>query len=82
MSHHPLGIVGLVLNMAGSMLLLWAPPGARGYRPDGSAVGWFSFRATPEGKRRYLLYANGFRLAVLLLVVGFFLQLLDLINTP
>jgi nitrate reductase gamma subunit len=79
MTHHPLGIIGLTLNMIGAALLLWCPPGAGGYQKDGSMFAWWHLPATPHGKRRYWLLTFGFRFGIALLVIGFLFQMLDLI---
>ncbi len=81
---HPMAIVGLILNMAGSLMLLWYPPKVTDYTPDGAAVsagGTFSeLPATLYGKQQYQLRRRGFNLAIALLVLGFLLQLLDLLR--
>lgn len=78
---HPFGIFGLCLTMIGTALLLKFPPGARGYQPDGSWHGWWAVRATPEGKRQYVLLTRGYRGALCLMIIGFALQLMDLMLT-
>ena len=83
---HPLGILGLALNMAGSIALLWFPPKVSDYTPEGLQVvgGWSELpRDAAEAKRNkrsHRLRTNAFRLGVLLLVVGFALQLFDLLR--
>ena len=82
---HALGIVGLVLNMAGALMLLWFPPKVPEYSPEGAAVsagGSFSeLPATPYGKRQYEIRRRGFNFAIALLVLGFLLQLVDLLRS-
>jgi hypothetical protein len=82
--HHPhaLGFVGLSANMVGTLLLLRFPPDLKGYRQDGSNRGQgFGVKATPEGLRLYQRFRDGYKLALGLLFLGFFLQLLDLLIT-
>ena len=66
-------------------MLLWYPPKVTEYTAEGAAVsagGSFSeLPATPYGKRQYELRRRGFNLAIALLVLGFLLQLLDLLRT-
>ena len=76
---HPLGVVGLAVNMAGSLLLL---PSHATWFADGSAAGASgSFRGAPVpgGKLRYSLQQWRFRVAVGSLMIGFALQLIDLL---
>jgi hypothetical protein len=75
-----LGIVGLVLNMIGAGLLLWFPPATRRFTQDGRLVNAWVNNPTPEGLRGYRRQTRGFLLAIGLLVVGFFLQLLALLS--
>ena len=80
--HHPhaLAFVGLSANMAGTLLLLRFPPDLKGSRPDGSSRGQgFGVKASPEGLRAYERFRDGYKLALGLLFLGFFLQLLDLL---
>jgi hypothetical protein len=46
---HPFGVVGLVLNIAGVVLLLWFPPTVSDYTEDGLKVmgGWAETAAKP-----------------------------------
>ena len=76
---HPLGLIGLSANMLGALLLLKFPSDLKGYRPDGSQAAWWMLPATPEGKRAYERLRDGYKLALGLLFLGFFLQLLDLL---
>jgi hypothetical protein len=79
---HPFGIIGLIMNMGGSLMLLWSPPSVTGYSPEGARIlGGFSEMPTPEGKRQYRIRREGFKLAIGLLFLGFFLQLLDLMRS-
>ena len=81
-SHHPLGLIGLVLNTAGAFLLIPFPPDLRGLRSDGTlpgprGFGWSIF--VPDGQRRYLFQKIGFIATIFLLAFGFILQFFDLI---
>jgi hypothetical protein len=77
---HPFGIGGLVANMIATVMLLKFPPDLKGYLPDGSNVGGtFAELPTPEGKRRFRRLQDGYKLALALLFLGFFLQALDLL---
>lgn len=77
--HHPLAVLGLALNMAGAIMLLWFPPHVP-YRPNGQWVGGtFSGPPTKEGRRKYLWLKWGFRISILLFLLGFALQLTDLL---
>jgi hypothetical protein len=80
--HHPhvLAFVGLSANMVGTLLLLNFPPDLKAYRPDGSNRGQgFGVQATPDGLRMHQRFRDGYKLALALLFLGFFLQLLDLL---
>jgi hypothetical protein len=79
MSHH-WGIAGLVLNMAGALLLIWCPPTVRTYTREGSEQINFVNNPKPENRRRYLVRAWGFRVAIGTIVLGFLLQLIDLLT--
>jgi hypothetical protein len=78
---HPLGVIGLVLNMMGGAMLLWFPPSVRTFDDDGREL--LTRVATtpvvPHGRLRCRLSWWGFRVAILLFVIGFTLQLLDLL---
>jgi hypothetical protein len=83
---HPLGVAGLILNMAGTVLLLWFPPTSQRYYSNGTARGT-SFAAVPqsEAQRRHwkLMYHVdrwAYRAAMALLLLGFLLQLVDLLH--
>ena len=82
---HPMAIIGLISNMAGSVMLLWYPPKVTEYTAEGAAVsagGSFSeMLPTPFGKRQYEIRRRGFNFAIALLVLGFLLQLLDLVRS-
>jgi hypothetical protein len=87
--HHSLAIAGLALNAVGSFLLLWFTPTVGRYTPDGWRISgggaWSEVPQSPEeqsqNKRRYAWRKNIFRLGVVLLVLGFVLQLIDLLRT-
>jgi hypothetical protein len=82
--HHPhaLGFVGLSANMVATLLLLKFPPVLKGDQPDGSNRGQgFGVKASPEGPRGYQRFRDGYQLALGLLFLGFFLQVLDLLIT-
>jgi hypothetical protein len=81
MAAHPFGIIGLIMNMVGSLMLLWFPPSVTAYSSDGAPIIDWSGPASEAGKRKYRLRKDGFKLAIALLFLGFFLQLLDLIKT-
>jgi hypothetical protein len=81
-SRHTLGIVGLVMNTLGAFGLIPFPPDLKGVRRDGTlsvpgAMGLI--RLIPNGRHVYRIQKIGFFATIALLVVGFFLQLLDLI---
>jgi hypothetical protein len=57
------------------------PPPVSEYTPDGAPIIGWSGRPTVEGKRHYELRKDGYKLAMALLLLGFFLQLLDLLTT-
>jgi len=76
---HPAGVIGLILNMVGAAMLVWCPPHIP-YLPNGQWIGGtFTGGATEEGRRTYFRLKWGFRLAILLFVLGFALQLGDLL---
>lgn len=78
-THHPLAVLGLALNMAGALMLLWFPP-HNPYLANGQWVGGaFAGPETPEGLRAYRRFKWGFRIAILLFLLGFALQLIDLL---
>lgn len=82
---HLVGIVGLSLNMAGTVLLLWFPPTVQGYTADGSQnLGWWSNLPKDDEQRRqwqrkYLVRKWAFRGTMGLLLIGFASQLVDLL---
>lgn len=77
---HCLAIAGLTLNTAGALLLLRFPPIFRTLTKDGREyAGWVN-EPTPEGRRGYRFQYWGFRTAILLLALGFLLQLADLLR--
>ncbi len=79
---HPFAYAGLVVNMAASFLLLWYPPMLDPYTAAGRrTVDWVR-APTTAGKHRSELAKRGYSLGMSLLVLGFFLQLLDLLTTP
>jgi hypothetical protein len=80
--HHPhaLAFVGLAANMIGTLLLLKFPPDLKGFPSQGSNRGQgFGVKASPEGLRLHQRFHDGYKLALGLLLLGFFLQLLDLL---
>jgi hypothetical protein len=79
---HPLGIAGLALSMVGAGLLLWFPPVVPAvFTKEGSQfLSWVN-NPTPEGLRRYARQKWGSRLAIGTLVLGFLLQLIDLLRS-
>jgi len=86
MSQHCVGIAGLVLNMAGSLLLIWFPPTVQEYTPEGVKISG-SLSELPESdaqrhewQRRFRARTRAFRGAIALLLIGFALQLVDLIS--
>jgi hypothetical protein len=82
---HPLGVVGLVFNFAGALLLIWFPTAVGEYQPEGvRQIGSMGNLPSSEEQRRWWQHKAVCRkrlyyLAMLLLVVGFALQLLDLL---
>jgi hypothetical protein len=81
MIHHPVGVVGLIVNMLAVLLLLRYPPTVTQFTPDGRPVIGWAGAATDAGKRRHRIGKHGYKFAIALLFLGFFLQLLDLIST-
>ena len=85
--NHPLGVWGLSINAAGTLLLLIFPPKVDRYTPDGVMImGGFSEIPDSAAQRRqwrraYLVRRWGYQVAVTMLLIGFLLQLLDLIAT-
>jgi hypothetical protein len=84
-AHLP-GVIGLVLNMAGSILLLWSTPPAAEYTAAGLRLKGVPWETPTEeellrGRRHHRRMKLTFRLAVLLLLIGFTLQLIDLLRT-
>jgi hypothetical protein len=84
---HPFGIVGLIINMVGSLVLLWFPPTVEEYTPDGFKISG-SLSELPESdaqrhewQRNFRARKRAFRGAMALLLIGFTLQLLDLFCT-
>lgn len=77
-SHWP-GVSGLVANMIGTVLLLWFPPVVKIFNQDGSEQVVWIRPPSADGIRRYTIQIRGFRLAVALLFLGFFLQWLDML---
>ena len=80
--HHTYGIAGLAANMLGSATLLYFPPDTKGYQPDGSQQVWWVTGPTEDGRREYCKLRNGFKLGFWLMLLGFLLQLLDLLISP
>jgi hypothetical protein len=80
MMHHPYAVAGLIANMVAALMLLYFPPATRAYTPEGAGVVTWVNRPTPEGRRQYDIRRNGSQMAIGLLFLGFFLQLLDLIK--
>jgi hypothetical protein len=79
---HPLGIAGVVVNMAGVLFLLFYPPKIIEYTEDGrQKVEWVNDVKSATGQRRHRLRRDGYRLGIALLFLGFFLQLLDLLTS-
>jgi hypothetical protein len=62
---HPFRAVGLLLNLIGSLLLLYFPPTLRLF--------------TGEGRDTYIRHRIGFLSGAILMVLGFALQLVDLL---
>jgi hypothetical protein len=80
MSHHCVGILGLSFNMIASFILLWFPPSVREYTEEGAPSVSFIGPPTAEGKRRHRIRKHGYSFAIALLILGFLLQLLDLLS--
>ena len=74
--------------MTGALMLLFYPPRVEGYTPDGdrvSGAGFWAELAQSDSERRnnlrrYALRKNLYRVAVMLLLVGFCLQAIDLLT--
>jgi hypothetical protein len=80
-SRHTLGIIGLVMNTVGAFGLIPFPPDLKGLHKDGTIAvpGPLALqRLIPNGRHLYLVQKIGFFTTIALLVVGFILQLLDL----
>lgn len=85
---HPFGVAGLVLNMIGAVLLIWFPPTDRANTPEGwGTSGGGTFSELPhstaenwEGLRAFRRHRSLFRVALVLLFIGFSLQLVDLLT--
>jgi hypothetical protein len=80
-SRHTLGIVGLVMNTVGAFGLIPFPPDLKGLRRDGTipVPGAMALeRWIPNGRHLYRIQKIGFFTTIALLVIGFILQLLDL----
>jgi hypothetical protein len=86
---HPLAFIGLVVNMVATLLLLWFPPTVQEYTADGHKIsGGGAFSELPrddEQRSRWRLQYNlrkaTFRISMGLLLIGFALQMFDLIDT-
>lgn len=82
---HPAGVVGLLLNVAGTLLLLRVPSAVGEYTPEGLQVvgGWSELPQSDsqreDWKRRAARHRLTYHLAVGLLLIGFSLQLFDLL---
>jgi hypothetical protein len=78
---HVFGIIGLIVNMAATVLLLRFPPSVREYTADGAPIVAWKGTASDAGKRKFRFRRDGYKFAIALLLLGFFLQLLDLLVT-
>jgi hypothetical protein len=84
---HGYAIAGLIANLAGTVLLLWFPPNVQGYTADGKMVSGFWSNLPKDDsqrqqwRRRYLVRKWAFIVSMALLLIGFGLQLVDLIVT-
>lgn len=84
---HVFGIVGLGLNIVATVLLIWFPPTVAEYTVEGQWVpGGGTFSELPKNRyetqenvRSYRRHKRLFRLAIVLLLIGFALQLVDLL---
>jgi hypothetical protein len=78
---HWLSVAGLALNTVGALFLLKFPPAVTMYTQKGEPFMQWVSNPTPDGRRRYLLQTWGFRAAIAFFVLGFLLQLIDLLRS-
>jgi|KBSMisStaDraftv2_1062788.scaffolds.fasta_scaffold1108268_2 hypothetical protein len=78
---HLPGIVGLIMITIGSIMCFWFPLDAKGHLKKGTwkTVGGFTQIGTDESDRLYRYYKSGFYIALVLIVAGSFLGLIDLL---
>jgi hypothetical protein len=87
--HHPLGVFGLGTNVIGTVLLLFFPPKVEEFTPDGLKIsGGGAFSELPvsdtqkhERQRQFRRRKRTFRAGFAFLLIGFSLQLIDLLVT-
>ena len=78
---HPLAVTGLAFNMVGAVMLLWFPPSVRTFDDEGRELltRVAITPVAPHGRLRHRLNQWGFRIAIVLFLLGFALQLIDLL---
>ncbi len=78
---HLPGIVGLVMITVGSLLLIWFPPDAKGFLKIGTWAhrNGFDYIGTDTTDRGYRFYKSGFYIALVLILAGSALGLIDLL---
>jgi hypothetical protein len=82
---HPLAIFGLITTIVGTLLLLRFPPTVQGFTADGDQIFgvWREIAQSDaerfDNRRRYRDEQLGFFTAIWLIVLGFVLQLFDLL---
>ena len=77
---HLLGVLGLICNTIGAVLLMCFPPLTQLATARGQESLTWAGAASSEGRRRDWLHREGFRVGVALLTLGFLLQLGDLLT--
>jgi hypothetical protein len=79
MIHHPLSVAGLLLNTIGGLLLLFCPANPMTVTLDGAVSPVAYKNLHPTVRRRYLRQRIGFTAGMAGLILGFILQLIDLL---
>jgi hypothetical protein len=76
---HLPGIVGLIMITVGSIMCFWFPMDAKGYLKKGTwkTEAGFTQIGTDETDRLYRYYKSGFYIALVLIIAGSLLGLID-----
>jgi hypothetical protein len=77
---HPIGILGLTINTVGAIGLLFATRRPYADAPLTEEQIRSLWPSMPGERRRYTLTVWGYRLSIVALIVGFLLQLADLLQ--